>query len=303
MTNISNSTISGSLQKFYFRYGDRCPFCNLDLISDRLPNADEQSVSHCEICGWWRSDVDIFDFDADNIVTKILNPPFGIYRFTCVENISYLDIQSPNSQPVQLIRDYLTRNWPSRYTIHPRKLEEVVGSIYSSFGANVLVTSYSGDGGIDVLVERGNDVFGIQVKRYKNHINVAEIRELIGSLVVKGLTKGIFVTTSSFRRGARNLRDEALKKDISIELIDGDGLYSELINAQRCVKRDFRNIIPSPNNGHHFFRGVEDGACNGFRYTTHIWDNPKINVDSIVSGQIQIPILKIDNSGELGISW
>jgi len=233
--SVLTSSSVGSLQRFYFRNGDHCPFCNETLLSTTrdMPIWEAQSLSFCQLCGWWRSDVDVMPSDVPNVM-YFLDGPFGIYRFTCVQNISHLDVQSAESKPIQLIRDHLTRDWGSRQFTHPRNIEEVVGSIYSSFGATVLVTQYSGDGGIDIIVEQNGEIFGVQVKRYNRRISLSQIREFIGALVVNRLPKGVFVTTSSFQRGARNLVSEALQADIKIELIDGDALFSELRNAQRC---------------------------------------------------------------------
>jgi restriction endonuclease Mrr len=43
----------------------------------------------------------------------------------------------------------------------------------------------------------------VQVKRYRNAIQVEQIRSLAGAHMAHGMTRGIFVTTSSFQSGAQ----------------------------------------------------------------------------------------------------
>ena len=82
--------------------------------------------------------------------------------------------------PIQEVRDFLTANFESRFTVHPRLFEETVASVFRDLGYEVIVTGYSTDDGIDVILERGGETIGVQVKRWKNSIKVGQIRELVG---------------------------------------------------------------------------------------------------------------------------
>jgi restriction system protein len=48
--------------------------------------------------------------------------------------------------------DYLTVKADARFTVHPRLFEEVVGAAFRNIGYDVLVTSYSNDGGLDAIL-------------------------------------------------------------------------------------------------------------------------------------------------------
>jgi restriction system protein len=66
----------------------------------------------------------------------------------------------------------------------------------------------TGDGGIDGIINEdplGLDIVYLQAKRYAsgNTIGVGQVREFAGSLVERGATKGVFVTTSSFASAAK----------------------------------------------------------------------------------------------------
>jgi restriction system protein len=77
--------------------------------------------------------------------------------------------------------------------------------------------------GGDVLAFDTRPVIGgkvvIQAKRYKNTVGVSAVRDLFGTMMNEGASKGILVTTSSYGRDAY---DFASGKPI--ELIDGGGL-------------------------------------------------------------------------------
>src|ERR1043166_549046 len=48
----------------------------------------------------------------------------------------------------------------------PTEFEHYVATLYEKQGYKIKVTKQSGDGGIDVILEKGNDKTAIQVKRY-----------------------------------------------------------------------------------------------------------------------------------------
>lgn len=89
----------------------------------------------------------------------------------------------------------------------------------------------SGDGGIDGIIKEdplGLEIVYIQGKRYQpsNGIGRPEVQAFAGSLVGVGANKGVFVTTSSFSRQAREYADRIPQRLI---LIDGEELARLLI--------------------------------------------------------------------------
>jgi restriction system protein len=84
----------------------------------------------------------------------------------------------------------------------------------------------SGDEGIDGVVNEdplGLDVVYIQAKRYApdNTIGRERIQQFAGALVGQGASKGVFVTTSSFSRGAIEYAQRVPQRII---LVDGSKL-------------------------------------------------------------------------------
>jgi restriction system protein len=89
-----------------------------------------------------------------------------------------------------------------------------------------MVTGASGDNGIDGVILQdilGLETVGIQAKRFKDgNVGSPDIRNFIGSLAVKGFSKGVFLTTSSFSPDA--IKTALESKQHKIILIDGKKL-------------------------------------------------------------------------------
>jgi restriction system protein len=101
----------------------------------------------------------------------------------------------------------------------------------------------SGDEGIDGIVNEdplGLDVVYLQAKRYAadNTIGRERIQQFAGALVGQGASKGVFVTTSSFSKGAIEYANKVPQK---IVLIDGRELtrlmvqYGVGVRTERTV--------------------------------------------------------------------
>ncbi|MDR2709908.1 MAG: restriction endonuclease [Burkholderiales bacterium] len=89
----------------------------------------------------------------------------------------------------------------------------------------------SGDGGIDGIINEdrlGLDVVYIQAKRWQSDVSVREIRDFVGALEGKGATKGIFITTSSYTKEARDYISRLTAK--KVVLIDGEHLANLMID-------------------------------------------------------------------------
>lgn len=93
------------------------------------------------------------------------------------------------------------------------------------------VLGRTGDDGVDGVIEQdalGLDRIYVQAKRYSetNIVGPSAIRDFFGSLDRHKAPKGLFVTTSSFSKSARETADYLSKR---IALVDGDGLAKLMI--------------------------------------------------------------------------
>lgn len=87
----------------------------------------------------------------------------------------------------------------------------------------------SGDGGIDGIINEdrlGLDVIYIQAKRWEGVVGRPEIQKFAGALQGQRARKGVFITTSSFTREAREYASVIESKII---LIDGEQLSKLMV--------------------------------------------------------------------------
>lgn len=81
-------------------------------------------------------------------------------------------------------------------------IREVFEKEFSSTGGEVRVTQASRDGGVDAIAFDPDPIRGgkivIQAKRYTNTVGVGAVRDLYGTVLNEGATKGVLVTTSDY---------------------------------------------------------------------------------------------------------
>jgi len=81
-------------------------------------------------------------------------------------------------------------------------IREVFEKEFSANGGEVKVTRTSRDGGVDAVAFDPDPIRGgkivIQAKRYTNTVGVGAVRDLYGTVMNEGATKGILVTTSDY---------------------------------------------------------------------------------------------------------
>jgi restriction system protein len=81
-------------------------------------------------------------------------------------------------------------------------LREIFAKEFSANGGEVKVTQASRDGGVDAIAFDPDPIRGgkivIQAKRYTNTVGVSAVRDLYGTVMNEGASKGILVTTSDY---------------------------------------------------------------------------------------------------------
>lgn len=106
-------------------------------------------------------------------------------------------------------------------------VRELFDKMFNVNGGEVKVTQASHDGGVDAIAFDDDPIRGgkfvIQAKRYNNVVPVSAVRDLYGTMIHEGATKGILVTTSSYGKDAYDF-----SKDKPITLIDGQALLGLL---------------------------------------------------------------------------
>ena len=132
----------------------------------------------------------------------------------------------------------------------PAFLEQVVVALLIAMGygggdaAMGHVTGRSGDGGIDGTIREdalGLDEVYIQAKKYtEGTVGEGALRNFAGAIDAAGTTKGVFVTTASFTRAAREYVARSPKR---IVLIDGEELARLMVAHNVGVRTRDRHEI------------------------------------------------------------
>ena len=148
------------------------------------------------------------------------------------------DIVAHNSKVESELLDFIKE-------MHPRQVELLIAQLLTAIGfEEVVVTRYSGDGGIDVdaVLTVGGVTrvrTAIQVKRWKSNVTGSTVRELRGGLMTD--QRGLVMTTAGFTKDA--VAESQAPGKTPISLIDGKRLVQLLIEKQVGVRRKAISLL------------------------------------------------------------
>lgn len=118
-------------------------------------------------------------------------------------------------------------------------VREIFQKEFTENGGEVRVTQASADGGVDAIAFDPDPLRGgkivIQAKRYTNVVGVAAVRDLYGTVMNEGATKGILVTTSDYGSDSYNFA-----KDKPLTLLNGSNLLHLLEKHGHKAKIDIK---------------------------------------------------------------
>ena len=101
-----------------------------------------------------------------------------------------------------------------------------------SINESGLVTPLTNDGGIDGVIREdklGFDSIYIQAKRWalNNSVGRPDVQSFVGALTGTGASKGLFITTARFSKGAQEFAKA--QHTVKLVLVDGDQLARLMI--------------------------------------------------------------------------
>ena len=118
-------------------------------------------------------------------------------------------------------------------------IREVFEKEFISAGGEVKITQASRDGGVDAVAFDPDPIRGgkivIQAKRYTNVVGVSAVRDLYGTTVNEGATKGILVTTADYGPDAYEFA-----KGKPLTLLNGSNLLHLLEKHGHKAKIDLK---------------------------------------------------------------
>ena len=116
-------------------------------------------------------------------------------------------------------------------------IRELFQRLYTGGGVEVKVTQASRDRGVDAVVLDPDPIRGgktvIQAKRYVNTVDVSSVRDLYGTVMNEGASRGILVTTSNYGPDSYQFAEGK-----PITLINGSQLLAYLKDAGKNVRID-----------------------------------------------------------------
>ncbi len=116
---------------------------------------------------------------------------------------------------------------PNLMELTPTEFEGLIANLFSKMGLDTRQTRPSRDGGVDCVAFDQRAILGgkvvIQAKRYRNTVGVSAVRDLYGTVMNEGASKGILVTTSGYGRASMEFANGK-----PLELLDGANLLALL---------------------------------------------------------------------------
>lgn len=186
--------------------------------------------SLCLVCGWWT----VYRVHQGDLSHSRKAESYS-GAIGCLKELNLKDVSIPLGE----VRKYIAAKKEKVYEVDPDVFEDIVASVFQDFGYRVWVTGQrvpgeEGDDGVDVILESSEGTIGIQVRRYKKSLRIEAdaIRSLAGAMMLGRHTKGAFVTTSNFRRGAVKTAERFTAMGRPMELINAEQFFQKLGIAQ-----------------------------------------------------------------------
>lgn len=138
------------------------------------------------------------------------------------------------------------------------EFEKEIAKLYKKLGYGVTVTPQSGDGGVDIILEKDGKRIAVQCKHHAKPVGPAPVRELLGVVASQDFDCGIFISLNGYTKNA--ISEANLSKvqisllslyDILALLKNQSSTYDSIgINDDSYVEEDKKKsgIIAVPTN-------------------------------------------------------
>ena len=189
--------------------------------------------------------------------TKVPTSLYPGYQFTGWYFISILSLivcvayfvvgfdllERQNKKPVIEPKDKFINETQKKSNMTPQEFEQFVAQYYSEKGYDIEITPYSGDYGVDVIAQKGEERIAIQAKMYGNSarkVNRETVMQLFGAMTYRKCNKAVIATDGTCMPDAI---DVANQLGVEVLYLAPKGIV-ERQNEKPKNKRE----IPSANN-------------------------------------------------------
>jgi Restriction endonuclease len=211
------------------------PFCPCCKQQPLLTPTDKQSQSNgstyseylqvviCSECGWWFISKDSWSSycdDRDRAFRNVYATGAALARYPALLDSEQITLLC-NEVKQHLSGKGVSKAWDA--------MEDATLMILKEFGYQARATARSKDGGVDIILDHPvKGTVYVQVKHSKNKIGVEILRELVGTMCIRGINDALLVTSSGFTRGVQRERNSASNAGKIVELIDGEHFIAAL---------------------------------------------------------------------------
>jgi restriction system protein len=141
-----------------------------------------------------------------------------------VEPVLDFDLTDPRTvEPADVVSELDSR--PNLLDLSPEEFEHLVHNLLTRMGLETRLFRSGNDGGIDCVAYDPRPITGgkfvVQAKLYTRTVPPSAVRDLFGTVVDAGATKGILITTSGFGPSSYQFANGK-----PLQLIDGTGLLA-----------------------------------------------------------------------------
>ena len=165
----------------------------------------------------------------------------GADKIQCLVSliIKYINLQNGI-----ITKDNLRKEQQYWYNLDPFEFEEEVAYWFTQQGYKSSVTSKTGDGGIDVIIKKGDYIGYVQCKRYTNSkVDRPTLNALYGVVCADGATQGIIVSLEGVTNEAKEF---AKRTNIRIVCIDDLAPKEDLFH--HVIKEKTLSLTPQKQN-------------------------------------------------------
>jgi restriction system protein len=153
------------------------------------------------------------------LAASISRSPAELVPIKPIVDINMVDRRFVQEQNVLSTLD----NRTNLMTLSPGEFESLITNLFQKMGLETKLTQPSRDGGVDCVAFDQRPILGgkvvVQAKRYKNTVGVGSVRDLFGTMINEGASKGILVSTSGYGKASFEFANGK-----PIELISGSNL-------------------------------------------------------------------------------
>lgn len=218
--------------------GSICYVCksSTKIVRDELGGhtTPHVKVRACPNCGWWESE----NFTYLETGPGSSYDSYTFLRRACLREFAIIDDEAP----LDALRFHLCKNPKDLNRISPKKLELLVGSVFSDyFSCEVIHVGGPRDGGFDLFLILSDNPAVVQVKQRidpKKTEPVSSIREFLGAMVLS--QKEIVFFVSSAAKFSKQAQDAAKRAEFlcieKLEIIDATRLMDILKLASNEVE-------------------------------------------------------------------